>query len=141
MDWKFAFDQSELREIRIEKLVRIHSDWFFIDFHQTRNKKFFGLVQKQISEQQSVLQIFATNNLCWIFNLPDHARCLIIQIRSKSENFYTGRINAEWNPTLRKKIWLIKENNISVRLFLIQTKNVFELNNICSIQTKYLWVR
>ena len=32
----------------------------------------------------------------------------------------------------------MKENNLFGRLFLIQTKDLFELNNICLIQTKYV---
>ena len=32
----------------------------------------------------------------------------------------------------------MKESNLLERHFLIQTKDLFELNNICSIQTKYL---
>ena len=31
----------------------------------------------------------------------------------------------------------MKENDLFERLFLIQTKELFELNNISSIQTKY----
>ena len=31
----------------------------------------------------------------------------------------------------------MNENNLFERLFLIQTKDSFELNNICMIQTKY----
>ena len=33
----------------------------------------------------------------------------------------------------------MKENNLFERLFLVQTKDLFELNNICLIQTKYPW--
>ena len=38
-DWKFGYDQSDL------KLIRINSDWFSVDFHRMRFKMFFGLVQ------------------------------------------------------------------------------------------------
>ena len=31
------------------------------------------------------------------------------------------------------------ENNLFESLFLIQTKNSFELNNICLIWEKYFW--
>ena len=36
--------------------------------------------------------------------------------------------------------WM-KENNLFGRLFLIQTKDLFESNNICLIQAKYLWAK
>ena len=32
----------------------------------------------------------------------------------------------------------MKENNLFERPFLIQARDLFELNNICLIQTKYL---
>ena len=32
----------------------------------------------------------------------------------------------------------MEENNLFEMLFLIQTKALFELNKICSVQTKYL---
>ena len=35
----------------------------------------------------------------------------------------------------------MKENNLSGRLFKIQTKDLFALNNIYLIQKKYLWVK
>ena len=35
----------------------------------------------------------------------------------------------------------MKENNLFKRLFLIETKYLFELNNICLIQTEYLWAK
>ena len=35
----------------------------------------------------------------------------------------------------------MKEIILFERLALIQTKNLFELNNICLIQTKYLWTK
>ena len=35
----------------------------------------------------------------------------------------------------------MKENNLFERLFLVQTKYLFELNNICLNKTKYLWAK
>ena len=35
----------------------------------------------------------------------------------------------------------MEENNLFERLFLIQTNDLFQLNNICLIQTKYLWTK
>ena len=35
----------------------------------------------------------------------------------------------------------MKENNLFERLFFIQKKDLFELNNICLIQTEYLWAK
>ena len=42
----------------------------------------------------------------------------------------------------RKKILMNeKKNNLYERLFFIQTRDLFEFNNICLIQTKYIWVK
>ena len=35
----------------------------------------------------------------------------------------------------------MKEINLFKRFFFIQTKDLFELNNICLIQTQYIWVK
>ena len=35
----------------------------------------------------------------------------------------------------------MKQNNLFERLFYIKAKDVLKLNNICLIQTKYLWAK
>ena len=35
----------------------------------------------------------------------------------------------------------MKEDNWFKRLFLIEKKDLFELNNICLIETKYIWAK
>ena len=76
---------------------------------------------------------------------------LAILRQHRKKKFYLNLINHSFifialiqieNPSHSEKIfdWM-KENNLFERLFLIQTKDLFESNNISLIHTKYFWSR